>query len=45
MRRTAAIALLALAAVMPARHGVATCAVVPNLKKALEGLAAEATKQ
>lgn len=27
-----------------ARHGVSTCAVVPNLKKALEGLAAEATK-
>jgi uncharacterized protein (DUF302 family) len=27
-----------------ARHGVTQCAVVPNLKKALEGLAAEATK-
>jgi uncharacterized protein (DUF302 family) len=27
-----------------ARHGTPTCAVVPNLKKALEGLAAEATK-
>jgi len=27
-----------------ARHGVAQCAVVPNLKKALEGLTAEATK-
>jgi len=32
-------------AFLAARHGVATCAVVPNLKKALEGLAAEATKQ
>jgi uncharacterized protein (DUF302 family) len=27
-----------------ARHGAPQCAVVPNLKKALEGLAAEATK-
>ncbi len=27
-----------------ARHGVPSCAVIPNLKKALEGLAAEATK-
>ena len=27
-----------------ARHGAPTCAVVPNLKKALEGLAAEATR-
>jgi uncharacterized protein (DUF302 family) len=26
------------------RHGAATCPVVPNLKKALEGLAAEAIK-
>ena len=26
------------------RHGAANCAVVPNLKKALEALAAEATK-
>ena len=32
-------------AFLAARHGVATCAVVPNLKKALEGLAAEATKK
>lgn len=29
---------------LAARHGVPQCAVVPNLKKALEGLAAEATK-
>ncbi len=29
---------------LAARHGVPKCAVVPNLKKALEGLAAEATK-
>jgi len=27
------------------RHGVPNCAVVPNLKKALESLAAEATKR
>ena len=32
-------------AFLAARHGVATCAVVPNLKKALEGLAAEATRK
>jgi uncharacterized protein (DUF302 family) len=32
-------------AFLAARHGVATCAVVPNLKMALEGLAAEATKR
>jgi uncharacterized protein (DUF302 family) len=32
-------------AFLAARHGAAGCAVVPNLKKALEGLAAEATKQ
>jgi uncharacterized protein (DUF302 family) len=32
-------------AYLAARHGARTCAVVPNLKKALEGLAAEATKQ
>ena len=29
---------------LAARHGAPTCAVVPNLKKALEGLAAEATR-
>jgi len=29
---------------LAARHGAANCAVVPNLKKALEALAAEATK-
>lgn len=29
---------------LAARHGAPGCAVVPNLKKALEGLAAEATK-
>lgn len=29
---------------LAARHGVPTCAVVPNLKKALEGLAGEATR-
>jgi uncharacterized protein (DUF302 family) len=32
-------------AFLAARHGAATCAIVPNLKKALEGLAVEATKQ
>jgi uncharacterized protein (DUF302 family) len=32
-------------AFLAARHGVAACPVVPNLKKALEGLAADATKQ
>jgi uncharacterized protein (DUF302 family) len=31
-------------AYLAARHGAPTCAVVPNLKKALEGLAAEAIK-
>ena len=30
---------------LAARHGVPNCAVVPNLKKALEALAGEATKQ
>ena len=29
---------------LAARHGAPTCALVPNLKKALEGLAAEATR-
>ncbi len=29
---------------LAARHGAPDCAVVPNLKKALEGLAAEATR-
>jgi len=29
---------------LAARHGAPTCAVVPNLKKALEGLAAEVTR-
>lgn len=29
---------------LAARHGAPTCAGVPNLKKALEGLAAEATR-
>ena len=32
-------------AFLAARHGVATCAAVPNLKKALEGLVAEATRK
>jgi uncharacterized protein (DUF302 family) len=32
-------------AFLAARHGAADCAVVPNLKKALEGLAAEATRK
>ena len=31
-------------AYLAARHGAPTCAVVPNLKKALEALAAEAIK-
>jgi hypothetical protein len=29
---------------LAARHGVPNCAVAPNLSKALEGLAAEATR-